>query len=93
MQEIDAALVYWKVSDGRWDFRTVDALVRETGLPKDRVEAVLAAYPERFRRCFVPGKNGEVLWADARRRMKFREFLSTWQYVLKGCPQHVHPAA
>jgi hypothetical protein len=49
------------LANQNWDFRTVDGIVRETGLQPDAVKEVLTR-SERVRRSPVPGPNGADLY-------------------------------
>ena len=81
---VDAALesVLEAVEDERWDFRTVDGIVRQTGLAPELVQQILDTHPDLFRRSFVSGEDGKALYTLATRPEKLRERLAEIQQYL-----------
>ena len=52
------------LADPAWDFRTIDGLVRVTGLSEPEVQGIITKYEPRglIRQSTVPSKKGEALF-------------------------------
>lgn len=54
--------VFEALEDPKWEWRTLGALARTSGLSETEVRGVLTKYPLLVRRSGVPGKSGEELY-------------------------------
>lgn len=76
--------IFEALSDPKWDFRTLAALSKASGLPSDKVRAVLAKYPKLVRRSPIPDAKGQELYTLTSKGSTLQEWLSTTRaYVSK----------
>ena len=54
--------VFDALEDPKWEWRTVEALSRLSGLPPDRVRRLLDAHPGLVRKSVVPSADGSDLY-------------------------------
>jgi CheY-like chemotaxis protein len=57
-REVLAALL-----DSKWEFRTADGIATQSGVPVEKVQSILAAYPQFVRQSPVPDRSGTPLFA------------------------------
>ena len=67
-----------------WDFRTVEGISNETGLPVSTIEEVLKENPGLFRKSHATDRAGRALFTTASRPIRWRERLAVWQHALSG---------
>jgi hypothetical protein len=79
ISERDVASVLEALSDGRFDFRTVEGISEQVDLSPDAVQAALDAAAEHVRLSGVPGPNGEPLYAPSDRSTTAREQIALAQ--------------
>jgi hypothetical protein len=60
-----------------WDFRTIDGLAEDTGLPPDEIRALINSHSDRVRVSNVPDTQGRVLYTLASKPISARELLAT----------------
>jgi hypothetical protein len=72
------------LEDQRWDFRTVDGIAAETGLPESFVSDTLRRYPNYVRVSPIPDRCGRVLFTLRDRPKKNREIFSELRAFLAG---------
>jgi len=60
----------------RWDFRTVDGLVEDTGFSREEVQALLESHSAEIRKANVPDSKGRILYTLATKPMGVREILA-----------------
>lgn len=69
----------WKaLEDARWDWRTVDGVSKEIGLPEEEVLRILESSPDEIIRSRIPDERGRALYTTRqhyRRRQGFLERL------------------
>lgn len=68
-----AKSVLHTLADEKWDFRTIDGISKETGLPSDQVKRILQSYPEFVRRSPVRDRLGRSIYTLRNRKMKGQE--------------------
>jgi len=68
-----AKSVLQALADEKWDFRTVDGIAKETGLPSDQVIRILQSYPEFVRRSPVRDRLGRSIYTLKNRKMNSQE--------------------
>jgi hypothetical protein len=68
-----AKSVLQALADDKWDFRTVEGISKETGLPSDQVNRILQAFPEFVRRSPVRDRLGRSIYTLKSRKMKGQE--------------------
>jgi hypothetical protein len=68
-----AKSVLQALADEKWDFRTVDGISKETGLPSDQVSRILQSFPELVRRSPVRDRLGRSIYTLKNRKMKGQE--------------------
>ena len=61
------------LADPKWDFRTVEGISTETGVPKEEVEEILRSYPTLVRKSLVRDVRGQRLYTLKSRGMKSAE--------------------
>ena len=54
--------IFEALEDPRWEWRTLSALARASGLNAEQTLRVLNTYPTFVRRFAIPGPNGEELF-------------------------------
>ncbi len=81
-----AKLVLQALADEKWDFRTIDGLAKETGLPADQIRKIIGAYPELVRRSPVRDRLGRSLFTLKSRRMQLPEKLAFLRLLLSKTP-------
>jgi hypothetical protein len=67
------------LEDSRWDFRTVEGMIEDTGLPSERIEEALRRHGAEVRVSNVPDSKGRILYTLASKRMGLRELLANTQ--------------
>jgi hypothetical protein len=67
------------ISETEWDFRTADGISKETNIPKDVVEGVVALRPDAIRISTATDRNGRLLYAPKSKPVTVRETLATLQ--------------
>ncbi len=72
------------LADPQWDFRTVQGIARETGLPEPEVSVILNKYPDLIRRAYVPDPSGRDLFTLKERPAKLREKLALLRTLVAG---------
>ena len=55
------------LEDSKWEWRTISALSRATGMSQEDTRRVLRKYPVLIRQSVIPGPNGEDLYTLHRR--------------------------
>lgn len=76
VEEPDGRKLFEALADDRWDFRTVEGLSGSTGLPQDRVRALLRKYRILVRQSLVLDRHGRELYTLASRRPSLQEVIS-----------------
>lgn len=77
--------VFEALENPSWDFRTIEGLSKDTGLPKDVVKGVLEKYPQFIRRSPVPDPEGRDLYTLISKGGGLREWYSTTRaFVIKS---------
>jgi hypothetical protein len=71
------------LDNANWDFRTVESIAKETGLPKSNVIEILEKNQDVFRKSPVADKSGRNLFTLASRRIGWRERLAALQTALR----------
>ena len=66
------------LADPAWDFRTIDGLVRATGLPKSKVRQIVTKYMSQdiIRQSPIPDKQGRELFTLSTKKSTLGEFLN-----------------
>jgi len=59
-----------------WDFRTIDGLVKDTGLSREEIKRLLDEHGDEVRKAYVTDRNGNILYAPAEKPLKLRELLA-----------------
>ena|SRR6266853_1206494 len=59
--------IFEALEDPRWDWRTISALSRASGLDAENTRQVIRKYPILVRQSTVPGPNGEDIYTLQRR--------------------------
>lgn len=75
------ARVMEALADDRWDFRTIQGIAQQTGLPADAVEEVLTN-SEDVRRSDAPSPDGHWLFALKSRPVSVRESLAATRAMI-----------
>jgi hypothetical protein len=60
--DLQHARIFEALEDPRWDWRSLGALARASGLPAEQVVRILNSYPSLVRRSTAPGPQGEELF-------------------------------
>ena len=74
----DWAKVAAALANPDWDFRTVDGIARETGLPRKHVERLLQGHGAAVRRAVSRGRRArgwQLVYTLRSRPPRFREFV------------------
>jgi hypothetical protein len=74
------------LADQKWDFRTVQGIAKETGIPASDVEQMLKLHASHIRIAVVPDESGHLLYTDATRPMKLREWLASVRAFVAKSP-------
>ncbi len=82
---VDVLQVANALRDPRWDFRTVEGICSETGIPLERVSRILATLPS-VRKSLLPDRRGRELFTDRRRPVKMREWLALLRAFIAKTP-------
>ncbi len=83
VREPDAVRVLTALSSPDWDFRTVEGISHETGLPKDGVQEILKKYQQWVRESDAPGPNGQRLYTLRSRRPTVHEKIASVQAFME----------
>jgi hypothetical protein len=76
--------IFEALADPRWEFRTLSALARISGLTEEKVQELLARYPDLVRRSPIPDSKGRQLYTLASRRQTLKEWFNvTRAYITK----------
>jgi hypothetical protein len=67
--------IFEALEDPRWDWRTITALSRASGLDAEETRRVLRKYPVLVRQSAVPGPKGEELYTLQSRYFDRKTFL------------------
>lgn len=67
------------LASDEWDFRTIDGLARDSGVPEDVVIQLLNSHTDEVRKSMVPDSKGRVLYTLSSRPFGWRELLATTQ--------------
>lgn len=70
------------VEDPHWDFRTVDGIAQDLGLPPSEVAEMLVDHAEIVRRSILTDRQGEPLYTARGRRPTVRERIERFRSVL-----------
>ena len=70
------------LADPRWDFRSIPAIARATGLSEPQVEEVLERNPDLIRRSLISGAHGRPLYTLRSRKKSWRERLDNLRAFL-----------
>jgi hypothetical protein len=70
--------IFEALEDPKWDWRTVRALSRESGLEAGEVRAIIGKYPELIRKSEVPSQKGEDLYTL---QSRFYEGTKGWDFL------------
>lgn len=68
--------VFSALDNPRWDFRTIEALKREIGLPSSKIEKIIHKYKDLIRQSPVPDKKGRRLYTLTERGQRFGEIFN-----------------
>ncbi len=68
----------------RFDFRTVEGIVRETGLAAKLVQILLNEHSEEVRKALGTSKDGRILYTLRDRPKKLQEYLSDVKIIVSG---------
>lgn len=74
------------LADGKWDFRTIDGITKETGLSVAQVKQVLDSYPKFVRRSPVRDRSGRALYTLRARGMKGPERMALIRLLITKTP-------
>jgi hypothetical protein len=80
-------LIFQALDDGRYDFRTVEGIAQDTGLPEETIKEVIEKNPKHIRKCLLPDEKGRELYTLAARRMKAREYIALARAFLAKSPR------
>ena len=72
-------LILQALEDPKWDWRTVEGIARETGVPAEKVTEVLESAPEDVIRSTLPDKLGRSLYTTRRHYKKTQSFLNRFR--------------
>ena len=64
------------VASPKWDFRTLDGISKDTGLPQTKIQEILDKYPQLVRKSAVPDRRGRELYTLKSRPVKGQEILA-----------------
>ena len=74
--------IFEALEDPQWQWRTVPALARVSGLDEESVRKVLSRYPEFIRQSLVPSEAGDDLFTLHERRLKQKSFWEKgWDFL------------
>jgi len=76
---LDDALVFKALEDPQWDWRSVDGLAQEVGLPEDVVLRIIESAPDRVLRSRTPDKRGRALYTTRSHYRERRSFLDPFR--------------
>lgn len=62
--------IFEALEDPKWDWRTISALSRVSGLDTESTRRILQKYPVLVRQSIVPGPRGEELYTLQRRHFE-----------------------
>jgi len=71
--------IFEALEDPQWEWRTVGALAKISGLSNEEVRKVLNKYPKFIRKSLVPSQDGEDLYTLQQRyfgRLNIRSFFT-----------------
>ena len=74
--------VFATLNDPAWDFWTLEAITKETSLPVNEVEEIIASNPKIIRNSLVPDKKGRELYTLRSRSIKWKEYLALLRVLL-----------
>lgn len=64
------------LSSPKWDFRTMDALVKETGLSQSEIDLIIAKYINLIRESPVRDKKGRRLFTLRSKKVSMNEIIN-----------------
>ena len=74
--------IFDALEDPHWEWRTVPALSRASGLDEASVRKVLSRYPEFIRQSLVPSEAGDDLFTLHERRLEQKSFWKKgWDFL------------
>jgi hypothetical protein len=74
--------IFEALEDHQWDWRTLSALTRVSGLAPEKVQGVVVKYPTLVRKSAVPGPKGEELYTLQSRYYARKSFLKLgWDFL------------
>ena len=74
------------LADEKWDFRTIEGIAKETGVPTELVKQILQHYPSLVRRSPVRDTSGRALYTLRSRKMKQPERMAFIRLLLTKTP-------
>ena len=77
--KVNKSLVLRALEDPEWDWRTVQGVVRDTGLTEELITAILEASPDEVIRSRVPDARGRALYTTRRHYTSRRGFLDRFR--------------
>jgi hypothetical protein len=80
--KVDLTAIEAAVDDPRWEFRTVEGIAEDLGLPADEVARTLDQHPEIARKSVLTDRSGRELYAAPTRRPTLRERLEQLRWIL-----------
>ena len=78
----DERKVFEALEDPQWDFRTVEGMVRTTGLSEEAVQNVIEKFSELVRQSKVPDRKGRDLFTLARKGETVGEVVNTLRSIV-----------
>lgn len=70
------------LSDPTWDFWSIPAISKFTGIPESEVLTFLNKNPKLFREAMAPDRQGHLLFTLRSRPIKLREYLASLKAIL-----------
>lgn len=78
---LDTAVVLKALEDPRWDWRTVQGVARDTGIPENEIFAIIESSPDEVIRSRIRDEQGQALYATRQHYTKRRQFLDPFRGV------------
>lgn len=78
---LDSAVVLKALEDPRWDWRTVEGVARDTGIPENEVLAIIESSADEVIRSRVRDAQGRTLYATRQHYTNRRGFLDSFRSV------------
>ena len=70
--------MFGALENPKWDWRTVRALSRESGLDQEAIQKIIKMHPELIRKSDVQSQNGEDLYTL---QSRFYERKRSWEFL------------